>query len=60
MPQEKGGRGLQSIKEEYKVTKIKVAVKLYRNGDPAMAMVHEFEEKAEELDHSPLKPKPVY
>ena len=39
MPREKGGRGLRSIEEEYKVTKIKAAVKLYSNGDPAMAMV---------------------
>ena len=27
---------------------------LYRNGDPAMAMVREFEERVEELDHSSL------
>ena len=54
MPREKGGRGLRSIEEEYKVTKIKAAVKLYRNGDPAMAMVREFEERAEKLSHSSL------
>ena len=53
MPREKAGRGLPSIKE-YKVTKIKAAVKLYRNGDPAMAMVREFEERAEELGQSSL------
>ena len=29
MPREKGGRGLCSIKEEYKVMKIKAAVKLH-------------------------------
>ena len=53
MPREKGGsRGLGSIEEEYKVTKIKAAVKLYRNGDPAMAMVREFEERAEKFGHS--------
>ena len=51
MSREKGGRGLRSIEEEYKVTKIKAAVKLYGNSDPAMAMVREFEEKAEELGH---------
>ena len=33
--------------------KIKAAVS-YRNGDPAMAMVREFEERVEELDHSSL------
>ena len=54
MPRKKGGRGLRSIEEEYKVTKIKAAVKLYRNGDPAMTMVREFEERAEELGHSSL------
>ena len=54
MPREKGGRGLRSIEEEYKVTKIKAAVKLCRNGDPAMAMVREFEERAEKLGHSSL------
>ena len=56
MPREKGGRGLRSIEEEYKVTKIKAAVKLYRNGDSAMAMAmaREFEERAEELGHISL------
>ena len=34
--------------------KIKVAVKLYRNGDPAIVIVREFEERAEELGHSLL------
>ena len=54
MSREKGGRGLRSIEEEYKVRKIKAAVKLYGNGDTAMAMVREFEERAEELGHSSL------
>ena len=54
MSREKGGRGLRSIVEEYKVTKIKAAVQLYRNGDPAMAMVRRFEERVEELGHSSL------
>ena len=54
MSREKGGRGLRSIVEEYKVTKIKAAVQLYRNGDPAMAMVRQFEERVEELGHSSL------
>ena len=49
MPREKGGKGLRSIGEEYKVTKIKAAMKLYRNCDPAMAMVREFEEGAKKL-----------
>jgi len=48
------GRGLRSIEEEYKVTKIRAAVKLYGNGVPAMAMIRKFEERAEELVHSSL------
>ena len=36
------------------MTQIKTAVKLYRNGDPAMAMVREFEERAEEFGDSSL------
>ena len=36
------------------MTKIKAAVKMYRNGDPAMAMVREFEERAEKLGQSSL------
>ena len=51
---EKGSRGLRSIEKEYKVTKIKAVLKLYRNGDSPMAMVREFEERAEELGHSSL------
>ena len=54
VPREKGGRGLRSIEKEYKVTKIKVTVKLYRNGDPGTAMVRESEERAEKLGHSSL------
>ena len=42
------------MEEEFKVTEIKAAVKLYGNGDPAMAMVREFEERVEELGHSSL------
>ena len=29
-------------------------MKLYRNGDPAVAVVHKFEERAENLGHSSL------
>lgn len=36
------------------MTKLKAAVKLYRNSDPAMVMVREFEERTEELGHSSL------
>ena len=54
MSREKGGSGLRSIEEEYKVRKIKAAVKLYGNRDSAMAMAREFEERAEELGHRSL------
>ena len=36
---------------EYKVSKVKEAVRLYENKDPAMGMLREFEEKAESLGH---------
>ena len=35
-PREKGGRDLCAIEMEYKVTKVKAAVRLYENKDPAM------------------------
>ena len=54
LPREKGGRGLPAVETEYKVTKIKAAVRLYENKDPAMEMVREFEERAESLGHSSL------
>ena len=41
----KRGRGLHSVETEYKDTKVKAAVKLYQNRDPAMKMVREFEEQ---------------
>lgn len=42
----KGGHGLQSVEGEYKVLKIKAAMKLYSNSDPSMKMVREFEERS--------------
>ena len=53
-PREKGGGALHSMEEVYKVTKTKAVIMLYRNGYRAMAMVCEFEERAEELSHSLL------
>ena len=51
-----GGRGLKSVENEYKLTKIKTAVNLYRNQDPTMKVVREFEERATETGHhSPVK-----
>ena len=51
-PRDKGGGGVRSIEEEYNGTKTKAVIKLHRNVDPAMAMVREFEERAEEKSHS--------
>ena len=46
MSRKLGGRGLKSVENEYKNTKIKAAVKLYCNADPTMAAVRSFEELA--------------
>ena len=43
-----GGGGLKSVEREYKQTKIKAVVRLYRNDDPAMEVVRQFEEISEE------------
>ena len=54
LPREKDGRGLRALETEYKVTKVKAAVRLYENKDPVMEMVREFEERAESLGHRSL------
>ena len=51
MPRKLGGRGLKSVENEYKNTKIKAAVKLYCNADPTMAAVRSFEELAVQNGH---------
>ena len=50
----KGGRGLQSVEGEYKITKIKAAMKLFSNGDPSMKMVREYEERSAALGYQSL------
>ena len=47
LPRRRGGRGLKSIEEQYKVTKIKSAVTMYANNDKKIEMVRRFEEKSE-------------
>ena len=47
LPREQGGRGLRAVEMEYKVTKVKAAIRMYENQDPAMKMVREFDERAE-------------
>ena len=46
LPRKIGGRGLKSIEREYKTIKIKAAMNLYSNNDPAIHLVRQFEEKA--------------
>ena len=49
-----GGRGMRSIEEEYKMTKIKSAIKLYSNEDSTMSLVQAFEENAAHQGHQSL------
>ena len=46
LQREQGGRGLQSVEEVYKATKVKAALKLYSNEDPTMIAVRQFEEQS--------------
>ena len=48
IPRSSGGRGLKSVESEYKLIKIKAAVKLCANTDPTLKLVREFEERAVE------------
>ena len=48
LPRVAGGRGMKSIEHEYKVIKIKAAIKLYMNPDPMMRSARVFEERAAE------------
>ena len=54
LPRKVGGRGLKSVENEYKPTKIKTAVNLYQNQDLTMKVVREFEERATETGHHSL------
>ena len=48
LPMSMGGRGLRSVEQEYKLTKIKAALKIYENPDPTIGIVRMFDEKASE------------
>ena len=50
----KGGRGLHSVEREYKLTKIKAAMKLCQNMDPSMRTVQQFEKRVVEKGHTSL------
>ena len=51
LTREKGGRGLRSVEQEYKLTKIKSLLKLYQNSDHTVEAVREFEEHAMASGH---------
>ena len=53
LPRALGGRGMRSVEEEYKMTKIKSAIKLYSN-DSTMRLVRAFEENAAHQGHQSL------
>ena len=54
LPRVAGGRGMKSVEQEYKIIKIKAAIKLCMNPDPMMRTVRAFEEKAAERGFASL------
>ena len=54
LPRALGGRGMRSVEEEYKMTKIKSAIKLYGNNDSTMSLVWVFGENVahQAISHS--------
>ena len=44
LPRALGGPGMRSVGEEYKITKIKSAIKLNTNNDSTMSLAQAFEE----------------
>ena len=54
LSRDNGHRGSQSVEQEYKLSRIKAAVKLYQNPDSSMETFQMFEEKAAEKEHSSL------
>lgn len=55
LPRTSGSRRLRSVEAEYKLTKVKAAVKLFSKRDDTMSMVRTFEEKSEEKGRRFLK-----
>ena len=51
LKREQGGRGLQSVEEVYKATKVKAVLKLYSNEDTTMDAVWQFEEQSTRTGH---------
>ena len=54
LPRVAGGRSMKSVQQEYKLSKIKAAIKINNNLDPMMNTVRAFEEKAEKKGFSSL------
>ena len=54
LSRDNGDRGLRSVEQEYKLSRIKAAMKLYQNPDPSIKTFQMFEEKAAEKEHSSL------
>ena len=50
LPRHKGGRGLRSLEETYKTTKIKLAVKIVKDDDPRMRIVENYHINTSESD----------
>ena len=48
MPRAKGGRGLRSLEQSYKSSKIKLALKIFEETDPRMKIVKEYHERSKE------------
>ena len=54
LPGSIGGRGLRSVELEYKLIKIKAALKVYENPDPMMVTIRDSDERAYERGHHSL------
>ena len=54
LSKDKGGRGLQSDEQGYKLTKIKAVIKLYQNTVTSMRTVQMFKERVADKAHSSL------
>ena len=54
LAKEKGGRGLRSVEREYKLTKIKAAMKLCQNAEPSIRALQQLKEGAEEKGQTSL------
>ena len=54
LPRADGGRGLKSVEQDYKLIKIKEAIKFYESQDPIIRSVRAFEDWSAEKGHSSL------